>query len=119
MKCTKKIVITAYKVQFVDLREEKPRTPREEIYPVDQDWLDAIGLLGLNIRDAIVKRYEKGGYHAFSVEQIKPKCVVELDLKQLYENQTTQARMERLLEWGRAHSDARLDNQEVGACDAE
>ena len=29
MKCAKKIVITAYKVQYVDLREEKPRTPRD------------------------------------------------------------------------------------------
>lgn len=87
MKCTKKIVITAYKVQYVDLREEKPRTPREEIYTVDKDWADAMGLLGLNIRDAIVKKYECGGFHVISVEQIKPKCVVTLDLNKLYAEQ--------------------------------
>ena len=90
MKCTKKVVITAYKVQYVDLREEKPRTPREEIYTVDKDWVDAMGLLGLNIRDAIVKRYECSGFHAFSVEQIKPKCVITLDLNRLYQEQNKQ-----------------------------
>lgn len=90
MNCTKKIVITAYKVQYVDLREEKPRTPREEIYPVDQDWTDAMGLLHLDITDAIRTRYERAGYKAFSIEQIKPKCVVALDLNKLYQEQTVQ-----------------------------
>lgn len=84
MKCTKKIVLTAYKVQFVDLREPKPRTPQEEIYVADQDWHEAMSIVGLNVRDVIVKRYERGGFHAYSVQQIKPKCVAELDLNQLY-----------------------------------
>ena len=112
MKCTKNIVLTGYRVQFVDLRDPKPRTPQEDIYVVDQQWHEAMGFLGLNVRDAIVKRYEYGGFHAFSVEQIKPKCVVELDLKQLYENQTAQVRMEQLQAFGKAHTDAQPDNQE-------
>lgn len=90
MKCTKKIVITAYKVQYVDLREEKPRTPKEEIYTIDKDWVDAMGLLHLDITDAIRTRYERAGYRAFSVEQIRPKCVVTLDLNQLYQEQILQ-----------------------------
>lgn len=84
MKCTKKIIITAYKVQYVDLREEKPRTPREEIYTIDKDWADAMGLLHLDITDAIRTRYERAGYKAFSIEKITPKCEVTLDLNQLY-----------------------------------
>ena len=87
MKCTKKIVITAYKVQYVDLREEKPRTPKEEIYTIDKDWADAMGLLHLDITDAIRTRYERAGYKAFSIEKITPKCEVVLDLNQLYINQ--------------------------------
>ena len=90
MKCTKKIVITAYKVQYVDLRDEKPCTPREEIYTIDKDWADAMGLLHLDITDAIRTRYERAGYKAFSIEQIKPKCVVALDLNKLYQEQTVQ-----------------------------
>ena len=86
MKCSKRIVLTGYRVQFVDLREPKPRTPREELYTVDQQWCDAMGLLGLNVLDAIKSRYEHGGYHAYSVEVIKPKRVVEADLRQLWES---------------------------------
>ena len=86
MKCTKKIVITGYKVQYVDLREEKPRTPKDEIYTVDKDWADAMRLLHLDITDAIRTRYERAGYRAFSIEKITPKCEVTLDLNQLYRN---------------------------------
>ena len=116
MKCTKKIVITAYKVQYVDLREEKPRTPREEIYTIDKGWADAMGLLHLDITDAIRTRYERAGYKAFSIEQIKPKCVVTLDLEELYNKQV---RMEQLQAFGRAHTGTQLDNQEAEACGAE
>lgn len=84
MKCTKDIVITAYKVQYVDLREPKPRTPREEIYTIDKDLADAAGLLHMDTREIIKARYENTGYLVFSVEKIKPKCVVTLDLTQLY-----------------------------------
>lgn len=114
MKCTKKIVITAYKVQYVDLREEKPRTPREEIYTIDKDWADAMGLLHLDISDAIRTRYEKAGYKAFSIEKITPKCEVTLDLNKLYDEQN---KMAQLQAFGKAHTDAQLDNQEADACD--
>ena len=87
LKCTKKIIITAYKVQFVDLREEKPRTPKEEIYTIDKDWADAMGLLHQDITDAIRTRYEHAGYKAFSIEKITPKCEVTLDLNKLYKEQ--------------------------------
>lgn len=87
MKCTKKISITGYRIQYVDLREPKPRTPKEEIYTVDKDWIDAMGLLRLNIPDAIKAKYEKAGFRAFSVVQIKPKrCVtITLDLNEQWE----------------------------------
>ena len=84
MNCIKNISITGYRVQFVDLRESKPRTPREEIYTVDKDWIEAMGLLRLDVTDAIKTRYERAGYHVFSVVQIKPKRCVTLDLNKLY-----------------------------------
>lgn len=84
MKCRKKLVLTGYRVQFVDIREPKPRTPREEIHVADRQWLDAMGLIGRNVADAIKSQYEQGGYKVFSVQPIKPKRVVELDLCQLW-----------------------------------
>lgn len=84
MKCRKQLVLTGYRVQFVDLREPKPRTPQEQIHVADRQWLDAMGLIGHNVADAIKSQYENGGYKVFSVQPIKPKRVVELDLCQLW-----------------------------------
>ena len=84
MKCRKQLVLTGYRVQFVDLREPKPRTPQEQIHVADHQWLDAMGLIGHNVADAIKSQYEKGGYKVFSVQTIKPKRVVDLDLWQLW-----------------------------------
>ena len=85
MHCIKKIILSGYRIQFVDLREPKPRIPQEQIHVVDRQWLDAMSLIGHNVADAIKSQYEKGGYKVFSVEPIKPKRVAEIDLCQLWE----------------------------------
>ena len=85
MMCRKQLVLTGYRVQFVDLREPKPRTPQEQIHVADRQWLDAMGLIGHDVADAIKHQYEKGGYKVFSVQLIKPKQVVEVDLCQLWD----------------------------------
>lgn len=84
MKCRKQLVLTGYRVQYIDLREPKPRTPIEEIHVADRQWLDAMGLIGLNVADSIKNQYELAGYKVFSVEPIKPKRVAEIDLCQLW-----------------------------------
>lgn len=85
MKCRKQLVLTGYRVQFVDLREPKPRSPQEQIHVADRQWLDAMGLTGHNVTDNIREQYERAGYKVFSVEPIKPKRVAEIDLCQLWE----------------------------------
>ena len=84
MNCTKKITITGYRVRYADLREPKPRTIHEEVYPLDKDALAALNLLGLDVADFITARYERGGYHVTSVERIAPKRIVSVDLRQLW-----------------------------------
>lgn len=84
MKCRKQLVLTGYRVQFVDLREPKPRTPQEKIHVADNQWLYAMGLTGQNVIANIQEQYERAGYKVFAVEPIKPKRVVELDLCQLW-----------------------------------
>ena len=39
MKCRKQLVLTGYRVQFVDLREPKPRTPQEQIINGWTPWV--------------------------------------------------------------------------------
>lgn len=84
MKCRKKIVLIGYRVQFVDLREPKPRTPKEHIHVVDHQWRYAMGMTGQNVIAHIQSLYERAGYDAFIVEQIKPKRVAEIDLCQIW-----------------------------------
>lgn len=84
MKCRKELVLSGFRVEYVDLREPKPRTPRELIHVVDKAWLDALGLLGQNITGNIRDQYERAGYRVFDVEPIKPKRAVALDLRYLW-----------------------------------
>ena len=85
MKCTKKITITGYTVKYADLREPKPRTIREEVYILDKDGVEALSIMGLNVADFITTRYERGGYHVISVERIRARRTVAVDLHQLWE----------------------------------
>jgi len=85
MKCRKQLVLTGYRVQFVDLREPKPRTVHEEIYVLDRSGAEALALLGMNVADFITARYVRDGYHVTSVERIAPKRAATLDLCQLWE----------------------------------
>lgn len=85
MKCRKQLVLTGYRVQYVDLRQPKPRTPQEQIHAADNQWLYAMGLTGQNVTDHIRDQYERAGYKVFAVEPIKPKRVAEIDLCQLWE----------------------------------
>lgn len=85
MKCRKEIVLSGYRVQYVDLREPKPRTPKDLIHVADNQWIYAMGLTGQNIVAHIQEQYERIGYKVFGVEPIKPKRVVELDLCRLWD----------------------------------
>lgn len=85
MKCRKQLILTGYRVQFVDLREPKPRTPQDQIHVVDRQWLDAMGLTGQNVIANIQEQYERAGYKVFAVDPIKPKRVAGIDLCQLWE----------------------------------
>ena len=85
MKCRKEIVLTGYRVQYIDLRETKPRTPKEAVHVMDCQWLEALRLTGQSAAGSIREQYERGGFKVLSVEAIKPKRVVEIDLLQLWE----------------------------------
>lgn len=85
MICRKQLVLTGYRVQYIDLREPKPRTPKEAIHVADGQWLYAMGMTGNNVLGHIQEQYELRGYKVFGVEPIKPKRVVELDLCQLWD----------------------------------
>lgn len=85
MKCRKEIVLTGYRVQYIDLREPKPRTPKETVHVMDRQWLDALRLTGQSVVGNIRDQYERAGYKVFAVEPIKPNRRSVLDLLQMWE----------------------------------
>lgn len=85
MKCKKEIVLTGYRVQYIDLREPKPRTPKDAVHVMDRQWLDALRLTGQTVAGNIRDQYERAGYKVFAVEPIKPNRRAELDLLQMWE----------------------------------
>lgn len=85
MICRKQLVLTGYRVRYVDLRESKPRTVHEEIHVADSEWIDACGVLGVSPPDRIKDWYEVGGYKVIGIEKVKPKRTIVLDLQKLWE----------------------------------
>ena len=79
------MVLTGYKVQYVDMRDEKPRDIHTEVYVLDSVTLAAVMRTGQNVLDFIKARYERGGYNAFSVEKMPSREAV-LDLQALWES---------------------------------
>lgn len=84
MNCSKKITINGYLVKYYDIREPKPRPIQEDVYTLDKDGADTLAIMGLNVTNLIISRYERVGYHVVSVERIPQHRTFEVDLNQLW-----------------------------------
>lgn len=63
------IMLTAYKVQYSDMRQAKPRDVHTEVFVLDACTVGALNRTGQAVPDFIRRRYELGGYHVISVER--------------------------------------------------
>jgi len=84
LNCIKQIILTGYRVRYVDLRQQKPRPILEAVHVLDREYVDALNLMGINPADFIEERFTRGGYHVLSVERL-PKRRPVVDLLQLWE----------------------------------
>ena len=84
MKSTKRLTLTGYKVEYVDLREPKPRQHNVKTVVYDADMIRAVGMLGLNVTDCIEKRFADGGYKVVQIEKAGQKVSAAVDLEYLY-----------------------------------
>ena len=85
MNCFRKLTLSGYMVKYVDLREAKPRTVCKEVYVIDDDLKRCLGELGIILTDYIRNRYEHSGYVCCSIERIKAKRQVDINLRELWE----------------------------------
>ena len=83
---TPAVIMTGYKVQYVDLRQEKPRDIHTEIFVLDACTIGALSRTGQAVPDFIRRRYEMGGYLVFTVEREGSRRQASLDLQDLWKS---------------------------------
>lgn len=85
MNSMKRIILTGYTVQYVDLREPKPRPVTTEIFPLDEEIKTALNLLGRDVTGYIREKYENHGFHCMEVSKIPGKQIRYVDYRTLWE----------------------------------
>ena len=83
MNSIKHMSVTGYTVEFVDLREPKPRPIRKETTVYDAATIAAARTLGISLTAHIRQRYEQGGYHVLTISKESSRQIT-VDLGALY-----------------------------------
>lgn len=113
MKTEIKVTVRAYPVE---IRDERTGEKMKDQIVLDKAMLQAGAMVGLGDEDIIFRIYNRKGYRVLEIG--KPvKADLMANLEDLYNKQANVARMERLLEFGRAHSDVRPINRGACTCD--
>lgn len=95
MKSIITVGLTAYEVEFVDLREPQPRPHHTELHILTNTQMAAIEVLGLDLQNYIRERFAKGGYHVVCVRKVKSGNVeVGQDLNEVYRTATSSTESE-------------------------
>lgn len=66
---TKEINLTAYAVEYVDMRDEKPKVHHTERFVIDGGRISSLRRLGLGVRGFIVQRYAAEGFGVVSMQK--------------------------------------------------
>ena len=85
MNFTTELIITGYKVEYVDLREPKPRQHHITIAAYNSDTVSAVNKLGIGMQEYITDHFSKGGYFVLDMEKLH-KAVKTIDLRELYQS---------------------------------
>lgn len=80
---TQRIVISAYTVEFVDLRESKPRRIQTETVTYNEKALAGLDAMGVDRINYIESCYAQEGYKVLSINKA-PRRVVYVDIADLY-----------------------------------
>lgn len=77
------LILTGYKVEYVDLREPKPRQHYTTIAVYNSDTVKAVNKLGIAMQDYVINQFNKGGYYILNIEK-EHKQVVNIDIGELF-----------------------------------
>ena len=85
MNSIKQMTVTGYTVEYVDLREPKPRLIHKETTVYDAAAIAAARTLGISLTGHIRQRYEQGGYHVLTINKESSRQIT-VDIGALYQS---------------------------------
>ena len=95
MKTEKTINLTAYKVEYIDQREPKPRTVYTQTVVLDGGKISAINRLDMRPAGYITQQFERDGYTVASIHK-GDTIVAHVDLADLWQQTAAQIERDRL-----------------------
>ncbi len=95
MKTEKTINLTAYVVEYIDQREQKPRTVRTETVVLDGGKISALNRLDMNPGGYICREFEHSGYTVATVRKGET-ITAHVDLADLWQQTAAQIERDRL-----------------------
>lgn len=96
MTFKKNINLTAYEVEYIDLRQEKPRTVQQETVVLDGGRISALNRLDMRPAGYIIQQFERSGYVVTNIRKGET-VAAPVDLAEL---------------WGRTMAEIKAKNPE-------
>lgn len=113
MKFEKTITLTAYEVEYIDRRKEKPRTVHREIVVLDGGKLSALERLGMRPAGYIMQQFEREGYTVANIRRGES-INARVDLSELWDETQQEIKAEHFTALA-----ARLNEKLGGGSDAD
>lgn len=95
MKFEKAITLTAYEVEYIDQRQEKPRTVHRKAVVMDGDRLAALESLGMRPAGYISQQFEHSGYTLATIRRGET-INAHVDLTELWTRTRNEIRVKQL-----------------------
>ena len=94
MKFEKTITLTAYEVEYIDQRQEKPRTVHRGTVVLDGDRLAALERLGIRPAGYVSQQFERSGYTVATIRRGET-INTHVDLSELWDKTMNEIRLEQ------------------------
>ena len=94
MKFLETVTLTAYEVEYIDQRQEKPRTVHRETVVLGGDRLAALERLGMRPAGYIMQQFERSGYTVTNIRRGET-INAHVDLAELWDKTMNEIRLEQ------------------------
>ena len=96
MKFLKNITLTAYEVEYIDQRQEKPRTVHRETVVLDGGKLSALERLGMRPAGYLAQQFERSGYTVATIRRGET-INAHVDLAELWDKTRKEIQLQQVV----------------------